>query len=85
AATLKIKDGDLVWVESKIGKTKVKAKLFAGAKPDIVSMPFEYGHKRFGRWAEKRGVNPNEILAPEFDHLGGLCSFYSTRVKVYKA
>ncbi|MFQ5825354.1 MAG: molybdopterin-dependent oxidoreductase [bacterium] len=85
AAKLGIADGDPVWVESKIGKIKVKAKLFAGAKPDIVSMPFEYGHKKWGRWAQNRGANPNEILAAEFDYLGGLCSFYSTRVRVYKA
>jgi anaerobic selenocysteine-containing dehydrogenase len=85
AKELGIGDGDLVWVESKIGKIIVKAKLFAGAKPDIVSMPFEYGHNKYGRWAQNRGANPNEILAAEFDYLGGLCSFYSTRVKVYKA
>ncbi|MFQ5543377.1 MAG: molybdopterin-dependent oxidoreductase [Nitrospiria bacterium] len=85
AAELGIHDGDSVWVESKIGKIKVEARLFAGAKPDIVSMPFEYGHTKYGRWAQELGVNPNEILTPEFDYLGGLCSFYSTKVKVYKA
>ena len=85
AAELGIADGDPVWVELKIGKMKVKARLFAGANPEVVSMPFEYGHTKYGRWAQNRGTNPNKILAIEFDYLGGLCSFYSTRVKVYKA
>jgi len=48
-------------------------------------MPYEQGHTSYGRWAAGRGVNPNQILANEIDHLGGLAAFFSTRVKVYKA
>ena len=48
-------------------------------------MPFEQGHKAYGRWAKDRGVNPNWIVVNEADLLGGLAAFFSTRVKVYKA
>ncbi|MBF8265625.1 MAG: anaerobic arsenite oxidase ArxA [Dehalococcoidia bacterium] len=80
-----IEDGDWVWVESIVGKIKTRAKLYAGAMPNVVNMPFEQGHKDYGRWAKERGANPNWILVNETDHLGGLAAFFSTRVKIYKA
>ena len=82
---LGINDGDLVWVESKAGKVKVKARLFPGTHPACIHLPYGQGHKAYGRWAKDRGVNPNDILVREYDYLGGFVSFYSTRVKVYKA
>lgn len=85
AKRLGIKDGDEVWVESVVGKIKTQAKLYPGAMPHVVNMPFELGHKAYGRWAKGRGVNPNEILVHENDRLGGLAGFFSTRVKVSKA
>ena len=72
-------------VESLVGKIKTRAKLYAGAMPNVVNMPFEQGHKDYGRWAKERGANPNWILVNETDHLGGLAAFFSTRVKIYKA
>ncbi len=85
ARRLGIEDGDEVWVESVVGRIKTKAKLYPGCMPQVVNMPYELGHKAYGRWAKGRGVNPNEILVHENDHLGGLAAFFSTRVKVYKA
>lgn len=85
ARKLGIADGDEVWVESVVGKIKTRAKLYPGAMPHVVNMPFELGHRSYGRWARGRGVNPNEILVHENDRLGGLAAFFSTRVKVYKA
>lgn len=82
---LGIKDSDEVWVESIVGKIKTRAKLYEGAQYDVVNMPFEQGHKAYGRWAKDRGANPNWILVNETDHLGGLAAFFSTRVKIYKA
>ncbi len=85
ARQMGIKDEDWIWVESKAGKVKVKARLFPGAHPTCIHIPYGQGHKAYGRWAKGRGVNPNDILVREYDHLGGFVSFYSTRVKVYKA
>ncbi len=84
AKKLGIRDGDEVWVESVVGKIKTRAKLYPGAMPHVVNIPFELGHRAYGRWAKGRGVNPNEILVHENDRLGGLAAFFSTRVKVYK-
>jgi len=85
ARRLGIEQGDEVWVESPIGRIRTRARINPGNPPDVVAMPFEQGHTSYGRWAAGRGVNPNQILANEIDHLGGLAAFFSTRVKVYKA
>jgi anaerobic selenocysteine-containing dehydrogenase len=85
AKTLGIRDGDPVWVESKIGRIKTKARLYPGTHPKCIHLPYGQGHKEYGRWARGRGVNPNEILAREYDYLGGFASSFSTRVKVYRA
>jgi anaerobic selenocysteine-containing dehydrogenase len=85
AKQLEIRNGDEVWVESVVGKIKTRVKLYPGAMPHVVNMPFELGHKAYGRLAKGRGVNPNELLVHENDRLGGLAAFFSTRVKVYKA
>ncbi|MBI4308227.1 MAG: molybdopterin-dependent oxidoreductase [Chloroflexi bacterium] len=85
AERLGISDGDLVWVESPVGKVKTRAKVYPGAQPDVVSFPFDQGHRAYGRWAKNRGANPNWALVNEIDHLGGLAAFFSTRVKVYRA
>ncbi|HXH14022.1 MAG TPA: molybdopterin-dependent oxidoreductase [Alphaproteobacteria bacterium] len=85
AKALGIADGDQVWIESPLGRIRTQAKLYPGAMPHVVNIPFEQGHTTYGRWAKGRGVNPNVILVNETDHLGGLAAFFSTRVKVYKA
>jgi len=85
AKQLGIEEGDEVWLESPVGRIKVQARLHPGALPNVVNMPFELGHQAYGRWAEDRGANPNWIIAKEYDRLGGLAAWFSTRVKIYKA
>ena len=85
AQKMGIKDGDLIWVESRAGKLKGKARLFPGTNPTCINIPYGQGHKAYGRWAKGRGINPNELLVKEYDHLGGFVTYFSTRVKVYRA
>jgi len=84
AGRIGIKDGDLIWVESKGGKVKVKARLFPGTDPMCIHIPYGQGHTAYGRWAKGRGINPNDLLVREYDYLGGFVSYFSTRVKIYK-
>jgi len=84
AKSLGIKDGDPIWVESPAGKLKSRARLFPGTHPKCIHIPYGQGHKAYGRWARGRGINPNDLLVREYDHLGGFVSYSSTRVKVYK-
>jgi anaerobic selenocysteine-containing dehydrogenase len=84
AHELGIHDGEMIWLESATGRLAVKARLFEGATPDVVNMPFEYGHTAGGRWAENRGVNPNDINCVAYDPLCGAISHSATKVKIHK-
>lgn len=86
AEQLGIGNDDWVWVESPSGeRIKLQAVLYPGARPDTVNIPFEQGHRAYGRWAADRGANPNWIIANAYDRLAGTAASFATRVKVYKA
>jgi anaerobic selenocysteine-containing dehydrogenase len=85
AAGLGIADGDWVWLEAARGRIKVQARTFAGAAPDVLNMPYGWGHRAYGHWARNRGQNPNDILDPRMDPLRGLPLWAGTRVRVVKA
>lgn len=85
AQDLKIKDGDMVWVESPFHKIRAKARVFEGVHPGVVSIAVGQGHYAGGRWEKGIGVNPNEIIGVDYDRLSGQSAFFNTRVRVYKA
>ncbi len=85
ARKLGITNGSTVWVESPQGKFKVRAKIFAGAMPEVVNMPVGFGHKGWGRWAADGGANPNTAMASDLDYLAGSPAWGATRVNIYKA
>ena len=87
-----IRDGTLMWIESPVRdgqgsprRIQVRARLTEGVRPDTVCIPFELGHTAYGRWAKGGRQNPNEILANQYDLLGGLAAFSMTRVRVAAA
>jgi anaerobic selenocysteine-containing dehydrogenase len=84
ARELGIADGDLVWVESPVGRIKLRARHYPGAMPHVVNIPLGQGHRAYGRWATGKGANAEEIIANESDYLGGVVARCATRVKVYK-
>lgn len=84
AKRIGISDGDWIWVESKYGKIKVKAKLYQGAMPEVVNIPFGLGHISGGRWAKNLGANPYQLLGDDLDPLTGHPVDRSPRVKIYK-
>jgi thiosulfate reductase/polysulfide reductase chain A len=84
-----IHDGDTLWVESKIGEIKMKAKVIEGIHPETMAIAIGQGHYRYGEWQKNIGANPNEILVVEgengFDKISGQSAFFNTRVQVRKA
>jgi anaerobic selenocysteine-containing dehydrogenase len=82
---LGISDRDWVWVESPKGKIKVRAKLYKGAMPDVISIPLGEGHSSGGRWATGLGENPYRLVEDDLDPMTGYPISGSTRVKIYKA
>jgi anaerobic selenocysteine-containing dehydrogenase len=85
ATTLKLKDGDVAWVESPFQKIKVKVKWSKGIHPEVAAIPLGQGHTAYGRWQKGIGSNPNEIIGVDYDRISGQSAFFNTRVKVYKA
>jgi len=85
AEELGIRDHDEIWIESVHGKVRVIAKIYPGAMPGVVSLPFGLGHKALGRWARNLGVNPMELIGTVLDEWTGQALKSSARIKVYKA
>lgn len=67
---LGVQDGQMVWVESTVGKIKARARHYEGIRQDTVSLPFGLGHTAMGRYADGVGSNPVEILERAQDALG---------------
>jgi anaerobic selenocysteine-containing dehydrogenase len=84
AHELGIHDGDQVRVESPQGSIELRARLWPGTPPQVVSIPLGQGHTAGGRWAENRGANPNELVTPLTDPRSGELATQSTRVRVRK-
>ncbi len=82
---LGIRDGDEVWVKSPAGRIRLKARLYPGVMPEVVAMPFEYGHTHYGRWAAGRGENVNHIISKLPPSLAGTIPVGAVRVQVSKA
>lgn len=78
AAKLGIQNGDTVKVSSPTGIIVVKAKLWEGVRPGIVTKCYGQGHWAYGRVAAKdyarstpRGGNNNELLPDDYERLTG--------------
>jgi anaerobic selenocysteine-containing dehydrogenase len=85
AKALKLKEGQVVWLESQFQKIKTRVKFSEGVHPEVVAMPLGQGHYSYGKWQKGIGVNPNEIIGVDYDPISGQAAFFNTRVKVYPA
>ncbi|MBK6791455.1 MAG: molybdopterin-dependent oxidoreductase [Anaerolineales bacterium] len=83
AHELGIVNDDVVKVISEAGEVQAFVYLYPAIRPDTIAMPFGQGHTAFGRYAEKRGVNPADLLAGHFNGAGDL-AFAGMKVKVEK-
>jgi molybdopterin-containing oxidoreductase family iron-sulfur binding subunit len=84
AKKLGVQEGDFLSIESPYGKIETQAFIYKGIRPDTVAVPLGLGHKSYGRYAEKRGVNPIAILPVATDEISGGFAWLSTKVKVSK-
>jgi menaquinone reductase, molybdopterin-binding-like subunit len=51
----------------------------------VLAMPLGQGHTGFGRWANRRGANPLQLLEPLTDQATGALAYAATRVKLSKS
>ncbi|OGG54474.1 MAG: hypothetical protein A3F84_10985 [Candidatus Handelsmanbacteria bacterium RIFCSPLOWO2_12_FULL_64_10] len=80
-----IAEGDRVWVESPLGRVQARARLYAGAMQNVVSLPLGLGAPGGGRWSRGRGANPARILAASRAPFVGIPTGWTTRVKLERA
>lgn len=81
-----IKDGARVRISTDTGSIETTARYYAALHPDIVVLPYGFGHWAMGRWASSRqSGNVSEILPNVSDPISGLAGFYTAKVKVERA
>ncbi len=85
AEQLKIIQGDIVEISSRLGSVRAPAIISPGIAPDMVAMPIGQGHDNFGQYASGRGTNPLSILAPLTEPETGSLAWAATRVKLARA
>lgn len=83
AEELGLEDDDVVRLISDYGSLDVPVYRYPAIRPDVIAIVFGQGHTAYGRYAQGRGVNPNQILAPLTNAAGDL-AFAATRVRLEK-
>jgi anaerobic selenocysteine-containing dehydrogenase len=83
AEELAIANDDVVKVVSAFGELEVSVLIYPAIRPDVVAIPFGQGHSAYGRYAEKRGVNPADLFGKSFNGAGDLI-FASAKVNIIK-
>jgi len=81
ARALGLESGQRVRVESPVGTFDATLRLFAGAQPGVVNVPYGL-HTRVEGWGTPRGANPLAAVGQRVDPTTGLPDWYSTDVRL---
>jgi molybdopterin-containing oxidoreductase family iron-sulfur binding subunit len=71
----------VVKITSPAGEVEVVVYEFPGIHPQMVALPLGQGHTAFGRYAQARGINPQDLLVTLINEAGNL-AFMATRLKI---
>lgn len=85
AARYGVADDDEVWVESKYGKVRAKAKTTKRMHPEVVGLQHGFGHTALGSKAKGRGTSDSPLRPTKADPISGQALHKEACVKVYKA
>ncbi len=83
AQKLGVEDNDVVLITSKAGAVEASVYLYPAIRPDTVALPFGRGHTAYGQFAQRRGINPADLLSNSTNEAGDL-AFASMKVRVEK-
>jgi anaerobic selenocysteine-containing dehydrogenase len=78
-----LQDGQRVRVESAQGAFDATVRVFQGAQPGVVNVPYGL-HTRVEGWGSPRGGNPLVAIGTQSDPATGLPDWYSTRVRLVR-
>ncbi len=84
ADKLGIKTGDVIKITSPHGSIEAPAFIYPGIGPDVLAVPFGWGHKSFGKYSSGRGSNAMELLGTRSVNGSGAPSWRGIKVKVEK-
>ncbi|MER3399033.1 MAG: 4Fe-4S ferredoxin [Chloroflexota bacterium] len=84
ARRLGLAEGDVVAVESPVGRIEVPVYVNLGMPPGVVAVPLGRGQRQYGRYAQGRGANVLGILAPLTDEDSGALAYAATRVRLVR-
>lgn len=82
AARIGVDNDDIVKVSSPAGEIEAVVYIYLGIRPDVIAIPIGQGHTEFGRYAQGRGSNPVDLLAPAADKQTGTLAWGATRVQI---
>ncbi len=82
AHKLGVDNNDVVKVSSPHGTIAAAVVVYPAIRPDVIGIPVGQGHADYGRYAENRGSNPIDLLAPVTDPDSGALAWGATRVRI---
>ncbi|MFN0070729.1 MAG: molybdopterin-dependent oxidoreductase [Chloroflexota bacterium] len=82
AEQLRLGHGDLVTVETTVGRAELPVYVSPAAPSNVLAVPMGWGHQGYGRWADGRGVNPLSLVAPLIDRATGALAYAATRARM---
>jgi anaerobic selenocysteine-containing dehydrogenase len=82
AHSLGVEDNQVVKIISSHGEIEAVVVVYPGIRPDVIAVPIGQGHRDYGRFAQERGSNPMELLAPLTDPDTGTLAWGATMVRV---
>jgi len=83
ADVLGVTDDDIVRIISPLGEIEAVVYRYPAIRPDTIAIPFGQGHTAYGRYAQGRGVNPQNILSLIFNGADEL-AYGATKVFIEK-
>ena len=84
AREMNVREGDVVTIASHYGSIEALAYPHPATAPNVLSVPLGQGHRGYGRYADDRGANVLEMLAPEEDEETHAFAWAATRVRLEK-
>jgi molybdopterin-containing oxidoreductase family iron-sulfur binding subunit len=84
ARRLDVAEGDILLVESPVGRLEAPAYLYEGVRPDTVAIPIGQGHESYGRYAQGRGANAITLLPAAWDPVSQGQAWSCTKVQIAK-
>jgi anaerobic selenocysteine-containing dehydrogenase len=85
ARQLGVADGDWVWLESSLGKQLLRARLLAGAMPEVASVLLGHEHRAGGEFVTKAAQGVADLVVHRADGWVLTPLGATTRVKIIKA